>query len=472
MMKTIIYELNEVPQKLFDFYAKAFPDSAFSRLKNNAQFYQTETADFGHLSPWVTWPTLHRGVSNAYHTISDLGQNLCEINKNFPSIWELLSSKGIKVGVFGSLNSFPLPKNLENYEFYVPDTFAAGNECFPDALSDFQSFNLSMVAANGRNVKSGIAVKEATKFLSRAHSMGLTLGTTRKLFSQVISEKFNKDRLVRRRTSQAEIAFDLYFKQLSDNLPDVSFFFTNHVASSMHRYWPTIFPQDYDHEKFDPNWLMQWRDEIPHAVTVANWQISKLLDLCDRKSMQLLIISSMGQAAVQDVKPVSKEVLITSIKSLFEYLRITNNEWEPRLSMVPQIVVKAKSADLVNKLDRLKKIFINGQNVAFEITSTGDIKLELKCETFDKIEILENGKNIDPKTIGIELIDLQDAAGSYAYHIPEGILINYVPKKFSSKSVKNWETISVLDVAPSLLKKFGGEKPDYMVGDANLFGKV
>ena len=46
-----------------------------------------------------------------------------------------------------------------------------------------------------------------------------------KLNKQIISERINSDRLVRRRTSQAEISFDLYFKQLIDTKPDISFFY-------------------------------------------------------------------------------------------------------------------------------------------------------------------------------------------------------------------------------------------------------
>ena len=85
----------------------------------------------GELSPWVTWPTMHRGVPNVEHEITDLGQNLTNVNKEFPSVQNILAGQGIKVGVFGSLQSYPLPKNLDNFSFYVPDTFAAGEECFP-----------------------------------------------------------------------------------------------------------------------------------------------------------------------------------------------------------------------------------------------------------------------------------------------------------------------------------------------------
>jgi hypothetical protein len=158
-MGVVVYELNEVPQKLFDFYARAFPKSAFGTLRCKSNLFQTITADVGQLSPWITWPTMHRGVSNVEHEISELGQTLTDVNEEYPNVYTILAKNDVNVGVFGSLQSYPLPQNLDNFCFYVPDTFAAGDECFPEALSDFQAFNLSMVRANGRNVNNGIAVR-------------------------------------------------------------------------------------------------------------------------------------------------------------------------------------------------------------------------------------------------------------------------------------------------------------------------
>ena len=66
-MSVVVYELNEVPRKLFDFYADAFPSSAFAQLRQRSNLFESLTVDVGHLSPWITWPTMHRGVSNVDH---------------------------------------------------------------------------------------------------------------------------------------------------------------------------------------------------------------------------------------------------------------------------------------------------------------------------------------------------------------------------------------------------------------------
>ena len=114
-MSVVVYELNEVPRRLFDLYADAFPSSAFAQLRERSSLFETITADVGSLSPWITWPTMHRGVSNVDHEISDLGQSLTKVNAEFPNVYNILAQSGVKVGVFGSLQSYPLPENFDNF---------------------------------------------------------------------------------------------------------------------------------------------------------------------------------------------------------------------------------------------------------------------------------------------------------------------------------------------------------------------
>ena len=134
----IIYELNEVPRKIFEHFSHISPESSWALFFNKAKKFETIAADVGHLSPWTTWPTVHRGVRDSEHEIKDFGQSLGKVNKEYPPLWELLANNDLNVGLFGSLHSFPVPKNLNGYKFYVPDTFAAGSECFPKKLSIFQ----------------------------------------------------------------------------------------------------------------------------------------------------------------------------------------------------------------------------------------------------------------------------------------------------------------------------------------------
>ena len=177
MNKIILFELNEVPRRIIDYYRSVRPESWIANNFEKFKKYETFSENQGHLSPWNTWPTVHRGVSNDKHYISDFNQDLSEVDEEFPPIWNLLSKRGIKVGVFGSLHSYPLPADMTNYGFYVPDVFAAGSECFPENIELFQEINLSLSHESARNVDRAIPYSQIGKLLLNVNDLGFKAST-------------------------------------------------------------------------------------------------------------------------------------------------------------------------------------------------------------------------------------------------------------------------------------------------------
>jgi hypothetical protein len=76
----VVYELNEVPWRVIDWYVRSKPDSSLGRMLNQANTLTTVTRDEGELHPWTTWPTLHRGVPNSLHNIRFINQSLQRLN--------------------------------------------------------------------------------------------------------------------------------------------------------------------------------------------------------------------------------------------------------------------------------------------------------------------------------------------------------------------------------------------------------
>ena len=111
--KFILFELNEVPLRVVRHFAERHPASAFAKILAQGKHWTTVTPDEGHLSPWITWPTLHRGVSSADHGIGALGQDVGEADRRYPPIWSILAAAGRSVGMFGSLHSYPPPADLD-----------------------------------------------------------------------------------------------------------------------------------------------------------------------------------------------------------------------------------------------------------------------------------------------------------------------------------------------------------------------
>lgn len=274
--KIILFELNEVPVRILDYYCAARPQSWLAKSMNKRVNYETFMPNRGHLSPWNTWPSFHRGVSNEKHFLSDFNQDLSEVDKEFPPIWKKLADNGVSVGVFGSLHSFPVPSDQGNVKYHVPDVFAPSSECIPESVSLFQEINLALSRESARNVNGRVPVKEAAQLALRFRQLGFRFSTVTDVIGQILAEQSDKWKTTRRRTYQTVIGFDVFFKLLQNHRPDFTTFFTNHVASSMHRYWAAAFPSDYQDFKFSDDWVKTYDDEILWTMGKADRMLETL----------------------------------------------------------------------------------------------------------------------------------------------------------------------------------------------------
>jgi hypothetical protein len=170
------------------------------------------------------WARCARAARNVTTSPKSLAQTMHTMSgelsaSEFPPIWDLLAKQGIRTGVFGSLHSYPFPASLDNYDFYFPDAFAAGSECFPANLNKFQELNLSMSRESARNVSRSIPIKNAPNFLSSLPDLGIRLGTLAQGAKQVLSESVDRSKVCLRRTYQVVLAFDIFMKQLQRTRP-------------------------------------------------------------------------------------------------------------------------------------------------------------------------------------------------------------------------------------------------------------
>ena len=463
--KFILFELNEVPFRVYRHYADRHPRSAIARLLQHGRRFDTINEDEGHLSPWVTWPTLHRGVPNTEHHISSLGQDVSQSNALYPPVWELLARRGRSVGMFGSLHTYPLPAAANDYAFYLPDTFAATPEAYPDELTAFQSFNLSMVDRSGRNVSGETPYKQAIGLLGGMLKLGLRAGTMAKIVRQLASERVMPHRTGRRRTMQSLLSFDLFLHQLADKKPDGAFYFTNHVASSMHRYWPATFGEDYSRTEWKAEWSKRFGGEIDYAMGEADAMLADLMAFADRNpDYALLVTGSMGQAAVDTPgSQTMTQVLLTDAPRLVKALGI-DGAWERRRTMEPlytfQFNAEADADTFCAALDRLS---IAGRKPEYHRLDAHGVELSLGYANIadTDLTVLFGNEAMTPGELGIANVRIQDEVGSAAYHIPEGVLLTWDPQSDGEGALAA-ETVSTTRIAPTLLAMQGVEAPAYM----------
>jgi len=471
--KLISYELNEVPERVFRHFSEWHPTSTVARLFHSSRRFKTLAPDEGELSPWITWPTLHRAVPNREHCISDFGQDLGWVNREFPSVWQLLATAGVSTGVFGSLHSYPVPEDLAGYAFFVPDSFAPSPKCFPEELNLFQDLNIRMIAQSGRNVNKGIEVGPAARFMLAAPKLGLRPSTVARLGKQLLDERFNATRHVRRRTSQVQIAFDLYEALLGTRKPEFSSFFTNHVASAMHRYWPATFPEDYVVKTLSPEWKKKYGDEIDFTMREADRQLGRLVRFTERNpDFALLVTTSMGQAAVDDLSVTRTQLYIADLPRFMHKMGVEPEDWQQRPAMLPNYILRISQISSDKFRSLVNTIEINGEQVKVVEHEESVFRIHLGHANLDpaQISLRVAGQDVDYRDWGLENTAIEDETGSYAYHIAEGVLLAFDPEARGADAPP--EPVPTTAIAPAILQHFGIDPPGYMrdAGRFRLFG--
>jgi len=463
--KVILFEANEVPWRIIREYAKWRPDSFLAKNLEQCRRYQTtaeETPTF--LSPWVTWPSLARGVTRDRHGIDNFGQYLGDIDKDYPPVWRLLAENNISTGVFGSLHSYPVPEALDGYSFYVPDTFAAGSECFPKHVEAFQEFNLTMARKSSRNVSSKVPWKSALGILRNFTDLGFRPGTCMSVAGHLVTERVNRARRVRRRSYQTVLGFDVFYKLLNKERPAFATFFTNHVASSMHRYWAARFPDDYEDYGFTPEWAECYRDEICFTMDKMDQMLAKLgAWVAANSDYTLWLTSSMGQAATT-AEPIYTQTYLDDVPRFMNALGFSDAQFEVVPAMLPRVSLLVDASIREALRERLDRFSVDGEPVPYSEKDACFFNIKLYKPNADpeKMQVRVGERTFSCAELGLETVPIDDQANTNAYHIPEGVLLVFDPRDRDTKPAETPTEISTLDLAPSILANFGIEPPAYM----------
>lgn len=421
----LLLEINEVPWRVVDHYSclPAYPNLA--RFFRQCAQFTTQAENMPELSPWITWPSLHRGSTVQDHQIRFLGQDPSTFRGR--TIWEEYRAQGASVGICGSLQSWPA-RDPGPGGFYIPDTFARDERCIPDAVNAFQALNLSLTQGSARVAHNRLPLTGAAlKFLVRAPALGVRFSTAAALAWQVLLERIDPSRAARRPIFQARLLWDIFRRQYKAEAPPAfSTFFTNHVANIMHRYWSHIFPGDFGHEPA----------EGPHAATMAHamelldCMLGEALEL-QRKNPEILLAfaSSMGQSAKEWDNYEGVSAFVQDPHQLIRSLlpELPRDAYSRSMAMVPQLTLTiedgAARAALTESLEQTRTV--SGQRLFF-VEGNGH-QLSISLRTPSRKDIAAGGFLAGTKEaqqiVAWEKagIRIEEAGPASAYHIPEGI---------------------------------------------------
>lgn len=424
----LLLEVNEIPWRLLDRYRQDARYPSLARFFSRAETYTTITQDTGQLHPWVTWPSFHRGIPDHEHGIRNLGQDPASFRGT--PIWDEFRSRGLSVGVCGSLQSWP-PKDPGTGGFWIPDTFARDERCIPASVEPLQRFNLNLVRMNGRVVNSRLgAGGDLAKLAISMPRIGIRPRTLFALARQLVEERRDSSLLARRPIFQSILFWDV-FRRLYSREPAPAFasFFTNHVAGVMHRYWKHVFPEDFD--DVEKGFARSHLATMDFAMQVVEGMVADALAWLDRSpDLVIAFATSMGQHAVHHEQFEGYEAAITNLGSLLDLCGVPRSGWKETLSMVPEASLDCADADLRARIAGVLRAArsVQGKD-CFWVEEIGE-SLSIIAHTPRRVEI-EGGVfrlgRIDDPTLreqkygpsGLSMLEVEKGSG---HHMPEGIL--------------------------------------------------
>ncbi|WP_131810595.1 hypothetical protein [Mycolicibacter sinensis] len=469
----ILYELNEVPWRVVDYYIERRPDSHLAALVRGGESLTTRHDDSLHLSPWRTWPSLH--TSTYDHNSFDLGQDPATFRGD--PIWDVADRAGLSVGIFGPMQSWPA-RQFRSGGFYIPDTFSQDSKTYPAALERFQRFNLAMTFEQGFSSNTPL---KPTALLAEGFDLvrrGLTLRSACTLVAHLVSEKRDSRYKARRSALQALPAFDLYWRLHQTYRPRLSIFFTNHVAGMMHRYWGDAMPDyayEYETDEVYGNFIMT-------AMDYTDRQLGRIRKhLAANPASMLVIAASMGQGPIPTGFTDRDLFVLEDPAQLLSRLGL--KPAEVRLAMYPGIsLVFADDVAAREAIIPLESVRTNNGRQLFSSAElpcrqegrsvTFMINLDAESRQRTRLRYLPIGADAEaigtPADLGLA-VRQRLGGGNTAYHIPHGMLLAYGAGIAPDSSRKE---VDVLDVAPSLLANLLNVPPARtMRGSPSLFAQ-
>jgi hypothetical protein len=313
--KVLLAEINEITWDLIEPWMEEGRLPTFARLRREGAWGAPLSVDLPpQLDPWITWTTVYTGRTQAEHNVFFLQQPPESIRA--ARLWELCRERGLKVGVYGSLCSWP-PQAVEG--FYVPDTFAPDAATHPPELRPIQELNLTYTrSVRLPSDQDGVMFK--AKLGAKLFGLGLSAGTAARVAAQLARERFDPSSRWRRVALQPFVNFDFFSRLYRRHRPDFASFHTNHVAHYMHTYWKAMRPELFAAATSEEE-RRAHGGAIEHGYRTADELLRRMTALLDDETV-LVVASSMGQ------KPFTarERKRIAQVRSLERLLKILGVE--------------------------------------------------------------------------------------------------------------------------------------------------
>ncbi len=448
MKRLVVIEANEVPLRVLREVVGQGKAPNIERLLSAGKVGETVVsveADDRYLYPSQTWATLAMGIDYDSHGVYWYGDPK---PSSYPLYWQAAADAGRSVGLVGTLHSSPFEQSLSNpnISFAIPDCFADDSRTKPDRYSRAQAANIKLTQGNGRKSSLVGSLKSAAGLgsLVGAGMSPQTVARLGALVGSIAAKQIPPERL---RLGQDLVFSDVFVHLAKKQDPDLCSYFTNHVAAMMHRYWYAMFPQDWDRKIYPDTWRDRYKNEISAAVAQLDRTVGRLMQWAEETDRALLLVSSMGQRANQNVDTAKTAAPVLRNAHQFAKALGLPEESEAVRAMIPTQSWRLADADIAATEGKrlISDPFIGGLIEVDVVEDLLSVTYRLDADT----ELVGSGgfatpmneagflvEGIDDHTCGVH-----DPVGTFAlWNAPNAV----VP-----------ESMNLLEVAPGILNALG-----------------
>jgi len=447
----IVLEFNELcPDLITEFMARGLLPG-FRALYERSTVFTTDAGEAPpNLEPWIQWPTVHSGMIYREHGIFDLGDGYKLREK---SVAALLSDAGIPVGVFGSMNV----NYSELNGYFIPDPWHKVGRAMPASLQPFYGVISRQVQESSReNAFSSVDMGRFGWFMLQH---GLTGGTIAAIVSQLISERLDPGVRWRRASLLDDVQYDLFRYLNARHGVRFATFFSNSTAHYQHYYWrnmrPEIFalaPPAGEHASL--------AGAIQYGYESMDRQIR--CAMADYPDATIVLCTALSQRAWTDTTKCTFRP--RNFEALLSFAGIDSGSVTVKPVMAEQFHMVFRCAEDCRRAETALRDLRLDDRALLTVRREDEKTLFGGCDVIDAR--LADGtvtRGRDSETMRFSELFYMIHTMRSGYHDPRGLLwIGDGRHEIVAESV------SIVDIAPTILKAFGVPKPAHMHGESLL----
>jgi len=436
--KLLSVHLNEFDYNYLKYGAKKYN---LSGLKSLFKFLKIETytrdkEQNRNLDPWVQCVSINTGLSSNIHGVLNINSKL---SGKFLQIWDILSKKKIKCGVWGTMNGYY--RQNRYLKFFFPDPWNFKTKIFPKQLTKF--FYLpSYYAQNYTNINKITFFKLTTKFL-------LSIFFTNNFFYFIKNFVFFFKIMLTRGLKKYILFFlldiitlNIFLKLVKKYKLDYSQIFFNSLAHFQHNNWNDL---KYEKDYFN----------------LTEKIIQKILNFTEQENYSLILFNGFTQKKkikyILRLKDTHKFLIEIGVKFKALELDMTHGGYiyfDNKIQMNKSIeLLKNYSVfgfylfkvDILTKNKVFYRININSRNKLNK--SSRNIQNSLFYDQHKKLD-----KKINPNLNKNVFFNHIEFIKSTSIHSDKGIIF-YNNSKFFSKNIKKIENIKIFNLTKSFFEK-------------------